>query len=144
MQAIEEATGKKISFVEDCMSTSRRHVLRGIHGDNETWKLVNVLKGSAYTVIVNCNPLDLNFGKWEAFTLSEDNRQQVLVPPNYGTAHLVMSDEVLWQYKFTTSGYQPAGRKQFTYRFDDPRFNIWWPVKNPILSDRDERAGSQK
>jgi dTDP-4-dehydrorhamnose 3,5-epimerase len=134
---IEEKTGQSINFVEDCLSISSRHVLRGIHGDDETWKLVNCLRGSVYTVIVNCNLEDENFGKWESFTLSEKNRSQVLVPPKYGTAHLVLSDEAFWHYKFSTH-YDPENLEQFTYRFDDPKFNIWWPIKDPILSKRDE------
>lgn len=137
LEAIEERTGQKLDFIEDCMSISSRHVLRGIHGDNESWKIVNCLRGNVYVVIVNCNLEDSNFGKWQAFTLSEKNRAQILVPPKYGTAHLVLSEEAFWHYKFTTH-YDPINRPQFSYRFDDAKFKIWWPIKDPILSKRDE------
>jgi dTDP-4-dehydrorhamnose 3,5-epimerase len=74
-------------------------------------------------------------GKWQSFVLSDKNRQQVLVPPGYGNAHLVLSDTAIFHYKQSTY-YEPS--KQFTYRWDEPRFGIWWPIKNPVLSQRDE------
>ena len=58
-----------------------------------------------------------------------------LVPPKFGTSHLVLSDEAFFHYN--ESEYHNP-KTQFTYRFDDPRLSIWWPIKNPILSQRDE------
>lgn len=135
-KVIKELTGKEVKFLQDSMSRSSRHVLRGIHGDAETWKLIDCPRGKIYVVIVNCNLEDKNFGKWQSFNLSERNMQQVLVPPMYGTSHLVLSDEAIFHYKQSTY-YNPKVLKQFTYKFDDPRFGIWWPIKNPILSQRD-------
>jgi dTDP-4-dehydrorhamnose 3,5-epimerase len=129
--------GIEVSFVQDDFSESKKHVLRGIHGDPETWKLISCLKGKIYVVIVNCDKKSKNFGKWQSFDLSEENRYQILVPPNFGTSHLVLSDEAIFQYKQSTY-YNPKILKQFTYRFDDPRFNIKWPIDNPILSKRDQ------
>lgn len=129
--------GIDIDFVQDDISVSKKHVLRGIHGDPETWKLISCLKGKLYAVIVNCDEDSEDFGKWDSFELSEENRHQVLVPPKYGTSHLVLSDEAIFHYKQSTY-YNPKVLKQFTYRFDDPRFNIDWPVKTPILSERDK------
>lgn len=127
--------GIDIDFVQDDFSMSRKHVLRGIHGDQETWKLVSCIYGTFRLVVVNCDPESDLFGEWEAFDLSETNYRQVLIPPKYGNAHLVLSDQAIFHYKQSTY-YNPHG--QFTYRFDDPRFNIWWPVKEPILSQRDD------
>lgn len=127
--------GITIKFVQDDISVSSRHVLRGIHGDSETWKLISCLYGKFYLVVVNCNKESSEFGKWQAFVLSDQNRQQVLVPPKYGNAHLVISDQAIFHYKQNTY-YNPKG--QFTYKWNDPAFNIWWPVKTPILSQRDE------
>ena len=127
--------GIGVKFVQDDISLSSRHVLRGIHGDRETWKLISCLHGTFYFVVVNCDEDSSDFGHWQAFTLSEKNRLQVLVPPNYGNAHLVMSEEAIFHYKQTTY-YDPS--KQFTYKWNEPRFGIWWPIRNPILSRRDE------
>ena len=137
IKAIKEKTGHTISFVEDNMSTSFKHVLRGIHGDDKTWKLIDCLKGNIYVAIVNCNKEDENFGMWESFALSDKNRHQILVPPKFGTSHLVLSDEAFFHYK-ESEYYNPKVLKQFTYRYDDPRFGIWWPINNPILSERDD------
>ena len=127
--------GINIKFIQDDISVSTKNVLRGIHGDSETWKLVSCLYGKFYFVVVNCDVDSENFGKWQSFTLSDTNRLQVLVPPKYGNAHLILSEKAIFHYKQSTN-YEPE--KQFTYKWDDPRFKIWWPIRNPILSQRDE------
>ena len=133
-EGIFNQIGKEIKFVQDNISVSSKHVLRGLHGDSNTWKLASCLKGTLYFVVANCNEQSDDFGKWQAFTLSDKNRYQVLVPPMHGNAHLVLSDEAIFHYKWSEY-YTP---KQFTYKFNDPKFNIWWPIKHPILSQRDE------
>lgn len=122
-------------FIQDDISTSTRNVLRGIHGDQETSKLVSCLHGSFYLIVVNQDKDSPEFGKWESFTLSDKNRLQVLIPPKFGNGHLVLSDTAIFHYKQTTN-YNRAS--QFTILWNDPKFNFWWPVKNPILSRRDE------
>jgi len=135
----EEYRGKGIAcnFVQDDISVSGRHVLRGIHGDAETWKLISCLHGRFYFVVVNCDSESPNFGKWQSFTLSDKNRWQVLVPPKHGNGHYVLSETAMFHYKQTTY-YNPKG--QFTYTWNDPRLNLWWPVKNPTVSRRDEEG----
>jgi len=127
--------GVTVKFVQDDISMSTRHVLRGIHGDAETWKLISCLYGKFYLVVVNGNTESEHFGTWQSFVLSDKNRHQVLVPPLYGNGHLIMSDKAIFHYKQNTY-YNPKG--QFTYVWNDPRLNIWWPIKDPILSLRDE------
>lgn len=129
------AAGISVHFVEDKVSTSFKNVLRGIHGDPDTWKLISCMEGSVYLAVVNCDESSKEFGTWECFTLTGENRLQVLVPPIYGNAHLVLSDKSVFHYKWSEY-YHPE--KQFRYRYDDPRFGIWWPIKNPILAQRDE------
>lgn len=128
--------GINMQFIQDDISVSKRNVLRGIHGDNETWKLISCLYGEFYFVVVNCNPEAGGFGDWQSFTLSDKNRLQVLVPPSYGNAHVALTDKVIFHYKQSTY-YNP--KKQFTYMWNDPRFNISWPVTSPILSKRDAK-----
>jgi len=127
--------GVTVKFVQDDISVSSRHVLRGIHGDAETWKLVSCMHGKFYLVVVNCDKESPAFGKWEGFTLSDVNRLQVLIPPRHGNGHVVLSEQAIFHYKQNTY-YNPKG--QFTYKWDDPQLKIWWPVKNPLLSQRDE------
>ncbi|NTV93237.1 MAG: dTDP-4-keto-6-deoxy-D-glucose epimerase, partial [Chlorobiaceae bacterium] len=84
--------GITCNFIQDDISVSTRGVLRGIHGDGETWKLISCMYGRFYFVVVNCDTESPHFGKWQSFTLSEKNRWQVLVPPKHGNGHLVMRD----------------------------------------------------
>jgi dTDP-4-dehydrorhamnose 3,5-epimerase len=129
--------GIDLKFVQDDISSSHHLVLRGIHGDNATWKLITCLYGRFYLVVVNCDERSSQFGQWQSFTLSDENHTQILVPPKYGNAHLVLSERTIFHYKQTTY-YDPD--LQFTYKWDDPLFNIWWPIKYPILSQRDEQG----
>ena len=126
--------GINIKFVQEDISISSKGVIRGIHADKKTWKLVTCLLGRFYLVIVNCDEASTKFGEWQSFTLTDRNRFQVLVPPKHGVAHLAMTDKIIFCYKQSTY-YNP--KEQSTYKWDDPRFDIWWPVKNPILSKRD-------
>lgn len=129
------SNGIQVKFIQDDISVSSKHVLRGIHGDAETWKLISCLYGKFYLVVINYDDQSEQYGRWEAFTLSERNRLQVLVPPKYGNGHLVLSDTAIFHYKQNTY-YNPKG--QFTILWNDPQFNIWWPIKQPILSQRDK------
>lgn len=137
-EALYKKKGILPSFVQDDISMSRRGVLRGIHGDTKTWKLISCLSGAFYFVVVNCDRNSHDFGKWVATTLSARNKKQVLVPPGFGNAHLALTEEIIFHYK--QSSYYAGADKQFSYRWDDPRFKILWPLQNPILSERDARA----
>ena len=128
-------SGIGVKFVQDDISVSIKNVLRGIHGDIMTWKLVSCLLGQFYLVIINCDKSSGEFGKWESFSLSDKTKHQVLVPPNFGVAHLALTDKIIFHYKQSTY-YDPSS--QFTYKWNDPIFNICWPIKDPILSKRDE------
>jgi dTDP-4-dehydrorhamnose 3,5-epimerase len=127
--------GISVKFIQDDISTSFKDVLRGIHGDQENWKLISCLYGEIYVVVVNCDTDSKDFGKWQSFVLSDANRQQVLIPPKHGNSFLTMSEMSVFHYKQSVY-YNRA--KQFTYKWNDPRFKISWPVKNPILSERDK------
>lgn len=134
-EKIYSRNGINIKFIQDDISISSKGVLRGIHGDNVTWKLITCIFGRIYLVIVNCDKASDMFGRWQSFTLTERSIQQVLVPPKYGVAHLALTDKIIFHYKQSTY-YNP--KIQFTYKWNDKRFNIRWPIKNPILSKRDE------
>ena len=123
-----------IEFVEDDINVSRKGVLKGFHSDSKALKLLTCLHGEMYLVIVDCREGEA-FGKWQAFTLTGDSSFQLLVPSKYGIAFLALSDVAILWYK-QTECYDP--KRQRTYRWDDPRFGVRWPIQNPILSRRDE------
>ena len=128
-------SGIDVNFVQDDISTSSRNILRGIHGDQETWKLVSCLYGKFYLVVINWDPTSPQYRKWTSFVLSDSNRLQVLIPPKFGNGHVVLTENAVFHYK-QTSYYNRQG--QFTVMWNDPELDIWWPVKSPILSQRDE------
>lgn len=121
-------------FIQDDISTSSFNVLRGIHGDALTTKLVSCVYGEFYLVVVNNDPSSKQYKRWQSFHLSDKNRKQILIPPMYGNGHLVLSKLAIFHYKQTTE-YNREG--QFTIIWNDPEYNIKWPIKNPILSERD-------
>jgi dTDP-4-dehydrorhamnose 3,5-epimerase len=130
--------GITIKFVQDDISTSSLHVLRGLHGDLKTWKLISCLYGEFYLMVVNWDESSPQYRRWEAFTLSDQNRQQVLIPPKFGNGHLVLSQQAIFHYKQSTYYDRPG---QFTIMWNDPVLKLPWPVKNPILSKRDGGSG---
>lgn len=126
--------GIDVRFLQDDISVSDRHVLRGLHGDATTWKLISCLHGKFYLVVVNNDPDSSQYRKWTSFVLSDTNRKQVLIPPKFGNGHLVLSDKAIFHYKQNTY-YNRAG--QFTLLWNDPDLGLWWPVSNPLVSRRD-------
>lgn len=135
-EEIYKAAGIEVNFKQDDVSVSRKNVLRGIHGNNETWKLVSCLYGAFYLVVVNNDPDSPQYLRWQGFTLSDVNRQQVLIPPKFGNGHLVVTEIAIFHYKQSTNYNRES---QFTIKWNDPKLKIWWPLKNSlILSRRDE------
>lgn len=127
-----------LQFVQDDISRSYKNVLRGIHGDFGTWKLVSCLYGAFYIVVVNNNKNDSQYLKWESFLLSDRNRLQILIPPGFGNGHLVLTDEAIFHYKQST---YYGDFEQFTIKWNDPTLNINWPLPYgtlPIISNRDK------
>jgi dTDP-4-dehydrorhamnose 3,5-epimerase len=123
-----------VEFLQDDVSVSSRHVLRGIHGDYRTAKLVTVLSGTGYALIVDNREESSTYRKWQSFTLSQENNTQLFLPPGIGNSILSMTDNLIYFYKQSTS-FLPE--KQFTIKWDDPSYGFWWPIENPILSRRD-------
>ncbi len=133
--------GIPVEFVCDDYSTSKKDVLRGLHGDKKTYKLVSCMRGEFFLAVVNCDKNSSQYGRSVTFNLSEKNKWQVLIPPKFGNGHLALTDWIVFNYK--QSEYYNR-ESQFSLRYDDPTLSIPWPIKNPILSDRDKNAVSFK
>ena len=129
---------QQIKFVEDDVSVSKKNVLRGLHGDNKTWKLIQCLYGEVFFVVLDMRPASSTYLKWQEIILNDANRLQVLIPAGCVNGHLCLSDKCLFSYK--QSQYYGGASGQLTVRWDDPAFNIPWPIKEPILSERDGSA----
>ncbi len=133
-----KGAGNEIIFKQDDISTSVKHTLRGLHGDTKTWKLVQCLYGSLLQVVVDFREDSSTYLQYDMFPLNDKNRNQILIPPGHINGHLVMSESAIFSYKQSTLYGGPGS--QFTIKWDDPKINIPWPIKNPILSLRDKNA----
>jgi dTDP-4-dehydrorhamnose 3,5-epimerase len=126
-------------FVQDNVSMSRRHVLRGLHlqHPNGQGKLVGVLAGEVWDVAVDVRSGSPSFGRWVARTLSEENRLQLYIPPGFAHGFVVLSDRAIFAYKCTAP--YDAG-SELSVRWNDPELGIAWPVPSPQVSARDAAA----
>jgi len=129
---------RDIEFNHDKFSISKRNVLRGLHGDNKSWKLVTCVYGEVFQVVVDARPESKNYLKWDSWELSADNRKQILIPPNFANGYVCLSDECVYHYKYSYEGEYFDVNEQFTIKWNDQRLNIKWPIENPILHGRDE------
>lgn len=129
---------KGLMFKHDKFSSSKNNVLRGIHGDTKSWKLVTCVYGEIYQVVVDCRKDSLSYKKWEAFTINSEKPRLILLPPNMGNSFYVNSDMAIYHYKLAYEGEYLDAEDQFSLKWNDPTIGIKWPVDNPLLSSRDK------
>lgn len=126
-----------IDFIHDKFATSKHNVLRGIHGDPNTYKFVTCVYGEIIQVVVDCRKDSPTYMQYEKFIINKDNQKMILIPPGMGNAHYVCSDIAVYHYKCAYNGKYTDADGQFTIAWNDERIGIDWPCKNPILSTRD-------
>jgi dTDP-4-dehydrorhamnose 3,5-epimerase len=132
------ALGLDDHFVQDSISVSRKNVLRGLHYDPRMSKLVQVLRGKLFDVIVDLRDGSATYLRWQSFELSEDNHRQLYIPAGFGHGILALTDNLILSYKHGAL-YDPAAES--TIRWDDPAIGIVWPLDGePILSAKDAAA----
>lgn len=131
--------GVDARFVQDNVSVSKRHVLRGLHFQEPRaqGKLISVLEGEVFDVAVDVRRGSPTFARWAGFTLSAENAAQLWIPAGFAHGFVVTSERALVTYK-CTEPYVPTA--EHTVRWDDPEIGIEWPVTEPELSLRDATA----
>ena len=112
-------------------------MLRGLHGDWRTTKIVTVINGSGYALIADNREESPTYKQWQSFTLSKQNKQMLLLPAGIGNSILALEDNMIYYYKQNTHF---VDGQQFTIKWDSPEWDFWWPIREPILSMRDERG----
>lgn len=134
-----QAAGIPAPMVQDNISFSHRHVLRGLHlqNPNPQGKLVSVLAGEVFDVAVDLRLGSPAFGQWVGATLSAANRRQIWVPAGCAHGFCVTSETALVCYK-CTDVYAPAA--EFALVWNDPDIAIAWPTAAPVLSPKDAAA----
>jgi len=125
-------------FVQDNHSRSVGGTLRGLHMQTRRpqGKLIRVIEGEVFDVAVDVRRGSPTFGRWVSVVLTAANFRQVYVPPGFAHAFCVTSPIAQVEYKCTDL-YDPAG--EIGILWSDPALGISWPVRDPILSDRDRR-----
>jgi len=131
--------GLAATFVQDNLSRSKEGVLRGLHFQNPRpqGKLISVVQGAVYDVVVDVRAGADTFGAWHGTALSAENARQLYVPEGYAHGFVVTSGPALFHYK-CTDFYHPEADQ--TVRWDDPQIGIDWPVRDPLLSEKDAKA----
>lgn len=136
-----EKLGLNYNFIQDNHSLSvEPGVLRGLHfqkGDNAQTKLIRVVSGVVWDVIVDIRKNSPTFGKWEGFILSEYNQRQLLVPRGFAHGFVTLTPNVNFLYK--CDNYYNADADA-GIAFDDPDLAISWPIdiNKAILSEKDK------
>lgn len=128
-----------LNFHHDKFSLSKQNVLRGIHGDNKSWKLVTCVYGEVFQVVVDLREDSISYKSWQGFDISKDKQSIIMIPPGCGNAYYVKSNEAVYHYKLAYHGEYIDYKDQFTFAWDDSDLNIDWPCTNPILSGRDSK-----
>ena len=126
-------------FVQDNHSHSVRGTVRGLHAQRQRaqGKLVRALQGEIFDVAVDIRRGSPTFRHWVGVRLSADNFRQIYVPPGFAHGFCVLSEIADVEYKCTEL-YDPAD--EFGILWDDPELAISWPVREPLLSEKDRTA----
>jgi dTDP-4-dehydrorhamnose 3,5-epimerase len=135
--AFAAAIGADVDFVQDNHSASERNVLRGLHYQvrQAQGKLVRVIAGEVYDVVVDLRRSSPTFGKWVGERLSAGNRRMMWVPPGLAHGFLVLSERAEFLYK-TTDYYAPEHERSLLW--NDPALGIDWPLAGePLLKPKD-------
>lgn len=125
-------------FVQNNHSRSQKGVLRGMHlqKTRPQGKLVSCARGLIYDVAVDVNPESDTFGQYVGVELTGDNHRQLWIPPGYAHGFCVLSAVADVQY-MCTEFYFPWDEGGL--RWNDPQVSIDWPIKDPVLSDKDHK-----
>ena len=129
--------GINTEFMQDNHSLSSTGVLRGLHYQKAPYaqaKLVRVIKGSVYDVAVDIRRSSPTFKQWIAVELSDENNSMIYIPEGFAHGFAALTDDVHLVYKCSS---EYCHEYDAGIRWDDPEINIQWPVKNPVISDKD-------
>jgi dTDP-4-dehydrorhamnose 3,5-epimerase len=126
------------TFVQDNLSFSFQGTLRGLHFQypRAQAKLIQALEGEVFDVVVDIRRGSPHFGQWAGALLSDQNKRQLYVPEGFAHGFCVLSARALVHYKCSEL-YAPECEGGILW--SDPGLNIEWPVKTPVLSEKDSR-----
>ena len=140
-RAFAKLVGTDVDFVQDNHSASGRGVLRGLHYQvkQAQGKLVRVVSGEVFDVVVDLRRSSATFGRWVGERLSAENRRMMWVPAGFAHGFLVLSASAEFLYK-TTDYYAPEHER--TLLWNDPAVGIDWPLADAPLLKQKDAAGT--
>jgi len=127
-------------FVQDNQSLSQKNVVRGLHFQHPPYaqaKLVRVIKGSVYDVVVDIRKDSPTYGQSFGIELTEENFLMLYVPIGFAHGFATLQDNTIFAYK-CSAFYNKASED--TILWNDPTLNIDWKVQSPILSEKDKQG----
>ena len=128
----------KRNFVQINYSKSVKNVLRGLHYQKEPMaqgKLIGVMQGEIFDVVVDLRKDSPFHGHWSGITLDDKRRNMLYVPEGFAHGFCVLSGEAEIIY-YCTKAY--SFEHECGILWNDPALNIEWPIANPVLSDKDQ------
>lgn len=127
------------NFKQDNFSKSKKNVLRGLHFQKKKpqAKLFYVSYGKVLDVVVDLRKKSNTFLKHQKFIISDQNKNQIYIPPGFAHGFLVLSEIAVCHYK-CTNYYEPEDDGSIVW--NDKSLNINWKIKNPILSEKDKQG----
>lgn len=134
-----ELTGLDLDFVQDNESKSDSGVLRGLHlqlPPHPQGKLVRVVQGKVLDVAVDVRKDSPTYGKHQSAILSGENKYQLYIPPGFAHGFAVLEDNTVFCYKCTGMYNKES---EVAIKWNDEDIHIDWGIKNPILSDKDQK-----
>ena len=132
--------GREVKFVQDNQSRSKKNVIRGLHFQIEKpqIKLIKVISGSIFDVVVDIRKQSKNFGKHISVELNAKDNKQLWIPEGFAHGFLVLSEIAEVQYK-VSEFWDPELERSLLWSDED--LNINWPLSsNPIISSKDQKA----
>ena len=136
---VEKEKILKKKFVFDCFSYSKKNTLRGLHlqTKNSQAKIVTVVQGKILDVVVDLRKKSKTYGKYFSIQISQDSNFSIYIPENFAHGFLCLSKECAVYYKCTK--YRDKN-SETTIKWNDNKLNIKWPIRRPILSEKDKQG----
>tara|TARA_B110000305_G_C19353024_1_gene595293 strand:+ start:765 stop:1289 length:525 start_codon:yes stop_codon:yes gene_type:complete len=133
---LEKKINKKFPF--DVMSCSKKNVVRGLHLQTKKpqGKLITVINGKIFDVALDCRKNSSTFGKYFTFYLSDKDNTSLYIPEGFAHGFCSISENTIIHYKCTK--YRDP-KSELGILWNDPTLAIKWPVKKPIVSNKDKK-----
>lgn len=128
----------KKKFPFDLLSLSKKNVIRGLHLQikKPQGKFVSVLKGKVFDVALDCRKNSKTFGQYFSIILSERKNNSLFIPEGFAHGFCSLSEYSLLHYKMTDYRYKNLEKGIL---WNDKEINIKWPIKKPIISEKDKK-----